>query len=294
MRQALGKGLDALLPKAQLAPDRPPKQFTVAIDKIRPNHLQPRKNFDPEKLSELAASIKEHGLAQPIVVSYDEQSKTYELIAGERRLRAADLAGLKEVEVVVRQPDSNKKRLALALIENLQREDLNPIEEANGYLRLMKEAQINQSQLTQVIGKSKSAISNTLRLLELPDEMQKALQFGKITEGHARALLMVENPLDKQRLFNIILEQKISVRELEDLARRIQNAPAKTEPPDRKTARPLVKEKSPEIRDLETSLQHILGTKVEIKTRKDPSTGTITIHFYSNTDFDRILDILNK
>ncbi|MBI4678866.1 MAG: ParB/RepB/Spo0J family partition protein [Elusimicrobia bacterium] len=256
--------------------------------------MQPRKNFDPEKLSELAASIREHGLAQPIVVTFDEESKTYELVAGERRLRAAELAGVKEVDIVVRQVDSDKKRLSLALIENLQREDLNPIEEANGYLRLMKEAQINQAQLTQTLGKSKSAISNTLRLLELPEEMQKALQFGRITEGHARALLMVENPLEKQRLFSIVLGQKMSVRELEDLARRIQNAPAPMPPTTRRAARTPAREKTPEIKDMETHLQHILGTKVDIKTRKDPATGTITIHFYSNADFDRILDIINK
>ncbi|MFA6315813.1 MAG: ParB/RepB/Spo0J family partition protein [Elusimicrobiota bacterium] len=294
MRQALGKGLDALLPKNQQAPDAPPKQFKVPIEKIRPNHMQPRKNFDPEKLSELASTIKEYGLAQPIVVSFDESSRTYELIAGERRLRAAELAGLKEVDIVVRSVESDRKRLALALIENLQREGLNPIEEAHGYLRLMKEAQINQSQLTQLVGKSKSAISNTLRLLDLPDEIQKALEFGQITEGHARALLMIENPMEKHRLFKILLDQKMSVRELEDLARRIQSAPASTAPEPRKSAPAPSREKTPEIRDMENQLQHLLGTKVEIKTRKDPSTGTIAIHFYSNTDFDRILDILNK
>lgn len=295
MRQALGKGLDALLPKnQQTLQDQPPKPFKVPIEKIRPNHMQPRKNFDAEKLSELSATIKEYGIAQPIVVTYDENTKTYEVIAGERRLRAAELAGLKEVDVVVRTVDSDRKRLALALIENLQREDLNPIEEAQGYLRLMKEAQINQSQLTQFLGKSKSAISNTLRLLELPEDMQKALQFGRITEGHARALMMIENPIEKQKLFALLLEQKMSVRELEDLARRIQAAPQQPEPPERKTAQVPSREKTPEIKDMENHLQHTLGTKVDIKTRKDPSTGTITIHFYSTTDFDRILDILNK
>lgn len=294
MRQALGKGLDALLPKPQQNPDLPPKPFRVSVEKIRPNHMQPRKNFDPEKLSELAATIKEYGIAQPIVVSYDEQSKTYEVIAGERRLRAAQLAGLKEVDVVVRPVDSDKRRLALAMIENLQREDLNPIEEAHGYLRLMKEAQVNQSQLTQVLGKSKSAISNTLRLLDLPEGMQKALEFGEMTEGHARALLMIENPIEKQRLFKMLIETKMSVRELEDLARRVQNPQAETAPSPRRSSKIPSREKTPEIRDMETHLQHALGTKVDIKTRKDPSAGTITIHFYSTTDFDRILDILNK
>ncbi|MBI5622516.1 MAG: ParB/RepB/Spo0J family partition protein [Elusimicrobia bacterium] len=294
MRQALGKGLDALLPKIQQAPDQAPKPFKVPIGKIRPNHMQPRKNFDPERLSELAATIKEYGIAQPIVVTYDESSKTYEIVAGERRLRAAELAGLKEVDVVVRSVDTDRKRLALALIENLQREGLNPIEEAHGYLRLMKEAQINQSQLTSLVGKSKSAISNTLRLLELPEDMQKALEFGRITEGHARALLMVADPMEKQRLFAMLLEHKMSVRELEDLARSIQDAPAQAPAPVKRSTSGPSKEKSPEIRDMENNLQHLLGTKVEIKTRKDPSAGTISIHYYSTTDFDRILDILNK
>ncbi|MBI5211503.1 MAG: ParB/RepB/Spo0J family partition protein [Elusimicrobia bacterium] len=294
MRQALGKGLDALLPKAVPSQEQSAKPFKVPIEKIRPNHLQPRKNFDPESLSELSSSIREHGLTQPIVVSYDDASKTYELIAGERRLRATELAGLKEIEVTVRNPQNDKQRLTLALIENIQREDLNPIELANGYLRLMKEAQISQTQLTQLVGKSKSAISNTIRLLDLPEDMQKALQFGQMTEGHARALLMIENPLERQRLFSVIIEQKVSVRELEDLARRILNAPSEQAQEPRRTTIPAPRDKAPEIKDMETALQHAIGTKVEIKTRKDPSTGTITIHFYSNSDFDRIVDILNK
>ncbi|MBI3551137.1 MAG: ParB/RepB/Spo0J family partition protein [Elusimicrobia bacterium] len=293
MRRALGRGLEALIPAAT-----PPASdgigatavLTLPIERIRPNRLQPRKNFDPEKLSELAASIKTHGLAQPILVSYDSGSDTYELIAGERRLRASELAGLREVQAIVRAPDSDKSRLTLALIENLQREDLNPIESALGYLRLMKEFHITQTDLGAVVGKSKSAISNTLRLLDLPDEMQKAVQFGQLSEGHGRALLMIENSFARKKVFDLVLAQKLSVRQAEDLARSA-NAGQSEAPEKTAKNRPL---KSADIRALENSLQHSLGTKVEIKTRKDPTKGSITLHFFSLTDFDKIINILKK
>lgn len=290
MRKALGRGLDALIPAAQKTA-HPMKQgdgvVSVPIEKIRPNHLQPRKVFDPEKLSELAASIREHGLAQPILATYDHPSDTYEIIAGERRLRAAELAGLKEVEVVIRLLDSDKKRLSLAMIENLQREDLNPIDQALGYLRLVKEFGISQTELAKVIGKSKSAVSNTLRLLDLSEEIQKALQLGKITEGHGRALMLIQNTLEIKRLFDIVLEQKLSVRETEDLARSANGGQRET--PKKNSA-----EKPADIKSIENTLQHSIGTKVEIKTRKDPKKGTITIHFYSLDDFEKIVKILKK
>lgn len=293
MRKALGKGLAALIPTidekppAAAADETPFKPTSIPIEKIRANRYQPRKNFDPEKLSELAASIKEHGLAQPILVSHDEQTGTYELIAGERRLRACELAGLKEVDVVIKSALTDKQRLAMSLVENLQREDLNAIEQALGYLRLMKEFQITQTDITHVVGKSKSAVSNTLRLLDLPENIQKAIQSGQITEGHARALLMCDNPHIKQELFNKVVEQKLSVRDTEDLARAADDSSSKEK--KAKKARPI---KSADIKALETALQHILGTKVDIKTKKDPTRGSITIHYYSLTDFDKIVDIL--
>ena len=294
MRQALGRGLEALIPKApEKRAQSAGEVLKVPLEKIRPNPLQPRKNFDPEHLSELASSIKQHGLAQPILASYDPVSKTFELIAGERRLRAAELAGLKEVDVVVKPAAPDKQKLVLALIENLQREDLNPIEEALGYLRVLKEFQISQSQLVSLVGKSKSAVSNTLRLLDLPEDMQKAIGFGQISEGHARALLMVKNPVEKQRLFKISIEQKLSVRDLEDLARKADGeaAPHVALKPVRGRPR---KEKPADIRELETELQRLLGTKVEIKTKKDPAKGSISIHFYSLSDFDKIVNILRR
>jgi ParB family chromosome partitioning protein len=298
-RKALGRGLSALIPTtpeappaAGIAPIKDGRPLRVPIEKIRPNHLQPRRHFDPEALSELSSSIKQHGLAQPIVVSYDTTTRSYELIAGERRWRASQLAGHSEIDVVVREPRDDKQRMALALIENLQRADLNPIEIALGYLRLMKEFGINQSELGQEVGKSKSAISNTLRLLELPEEIQKALQFGQITEGHGRALLMIGDPNLRHSAFQKILETKLSVRETEALAKQLEageiSAPEETSP------RKALEEKSADLRSLEENLQQLLGTKIVIRTKKNPAKGTMTIHFFSFDDFDRIIKILKK
>ncbi len=297
MRKALGRGLDALIPTAAApltpaaaAPSAAPQR--VPLQKIRPNHLQPRRYFDPEKLAELSASIKEHGLAQPIVVSYDAGSDTYELIAGERRLRASELAGLTEVDVVIRAPRDDQQRLALALIENIQREDLNPIEEALGYLRLMKEFHISQTDLGRVVGKAKSTISNTLRLLELPADIQKVLETGQLSEAHGRALLMVQDAVERHKLFELALAQKLSVREVEELARQIAAGGTlqtrDNEPAAKKVERPA------DILALEGDLERRLGTKVEIKTGKDPKKGSITIHFYSLDDFDKVLKVLKK
>ena len=297
-RKALGRGLSALIPatpavpasSATLPPDGTP--IKIAIDKIRANHLQPRRHFDPEALGELAASIKQHGLAQPIVVSYDALSRSYELIAGERRWRASQLAGHQEIEVVVRQPRDDKQRLALTLIENLQREDLNPIEVALGYLRLMKEFGINQTALGEEVGKSKSGISNTLRLLELPEEIQKALQFGQLSEGHGRALLMVADPNLRHAVFKKVLEGKLSVRETEALAKQIEagEPAAQEDSPKKKSSL----QKPADLRALEESLQQSLGTKVVIRTNKNPSKGSIQIHFFSFDGFENIIKVLKK
>lgn len=293
MRKALGKGLAALIPSIDVQSDisiptsSPSTQILVPIEKIRANRLQPRKNFDQIKLNELAESIKQHGLAQPILVSFDTHSDTYEIIAGERRLRACELAGLKEVEVVIKPSLSDKQRLALSLVENLQREDLNAIEQALGYLRLIKEFQISQTDLGQLVGKSKSAISNTMRLLDLPEYIQKAIQLGQITEGHARALLSIENVLEKQSLFNMVIDKNLSVRDTEDLAR---NTCVHTKKQTKYSQ--YHTNKTADIKALETTLQHVLGTKVDIHTKKDPTKGHITIHFYSLSDFEKLVNIL--
>lgn len=296
-RKALGRGLSALIPTSPaIAPTTPTGTETgvmrVAIDKIRPNHLQPRRHFAPEALSELAASIKAHGLAQPIVVSFDSMSKTYELIAGERRWRASQLAGMREVDVVVRTPRDDRHRLALTLIENLQREDLNPVETALGYLRLMKEFGINQTQLADELGKSKQTVSNTLRMLELPEEMQKALIEGKLTEGHGRAILSITDAENRKKIFQLVLDKQPSVRETEALARLAEEGalPAvEEESPARRPA-----PKSADLKSIEDSLQQSLGTKVVIRTRKNPSKGVLNIHFFSLDDFDRIVNMLKK
>lgn len=300
-RKALGRGLSALIPGAP-APAAPATNASVTssstsgitrvpVEKIRPNHLQPRRHFEPEALTELATSIKQHGLAQPIVVSFDVATRSYELIAGERRWRATQLAGLKEIDVVVREPRDEKHRMALTLIENLQRADLNPIEVALGYLRLMKEFGINQTALAEEVGKSKATISNTLRLLELSEEIQKALQYGQVTEGHGRALLTITDPNLRHAVFQKLVANKLSVREIEALAREMEAGPVAPETPakDKKT-----EAKPADLRALEESLQQSLGTKVVIRTKKDASKGSIQISFFSFEDFDRILKVLNK
>lgn len=298
-RKALGRGLSALIPNPPAVMEPPMAQpredglpIKVAIERIRPNHLQPRRHFDPEALGELASSIKKHGFAQPIAVSYDATSRSYELIAGERRWRAAQLAGLKEIEVVVRQPKDDKQRLALTLIENLQRADLNPIEVALGYLRLMKEFGINQTELGEEVGKSKSGISNTLRLLDLPEEIQKALQFGQLTEGHGRALLLITDPNLRHAVFNKVLEGKLSVRETEALAKQVESGELSKggEENEKIGSAP----KPADLLGLENSLQQLLGTKVVISTKKNPAKGVVQIHFFSFDDFDRIMNILKK
>lgn len=307
MRKALGRGIEALLPAAKKpaaveAPAQPVPPPSVdggrevrriAIAAIRANRVQPRKNFDPERLSELSQTIKEHGLAQPIVVSYDSITDSYELIAGERRLRASQLAGLKTIEAVVRTPQTEKERLVLALIENIQRDDLNAIETALAYRKLMDEHQLNQSQLVHIVGKSKAAVSNTLRLLDLPDEIQKAVQFERISEGHARALLMVDDPLERDKLYKLIVENHLSVRDAERQAQRIVGGDKLPDPEAKKGPSPKPP-KPADIKALEGQLEKGFGTRVEIRARKDMKSGRIVIHFYSLDDFDNILKIIKK
>ena len=285
MRQALGKGLDALIsePAASIEAASASSLTTrkIPVVDIRANHLQPRKRFNDETLRELAASIKEHGLAQPILVS-KSPADGYELIAGERRLRAAQLAGLTEIDCIVRPALPHLERLALALIENLQREDLNAIDEANGYRKLAQDFNMTQAQVAQAVGKSRVAIANTLRLLDLQPEIQQALEDGKISEGHGRALLMVENPGKRWRLFQLICERQLSVRQTEDYARMFNQGASKK-----------VVEKSAEIKDIEARLQHLFGTKVAVFHDKK-NNGRLVLHYFSLDDLDRILSILKS
>ncbi len=290
MRKALGRGLGALISVEEPQESQNKEEGVlrlVPVEKINPSHLQARKNFDPEKISELAASIKQHGLAQPLIVSYDAARGAYELIAGERRLKACILAGLKEVEVLVRELNSDKDRMLVGLIENLQRQDLNAIEEAFGYLRLMKEFKISQNDLAHTVGKSKSAVSNTLRLLDLSEEVQKAVQFGQISEGHARALLTIPDAIERNRIFKMVLENKLSVRETEDLSRRTHSA-------KNKHAQKNSHEKEPDVALQESQWREFLGTNVEIRMKKNGGQGQIVIHFYDLDEFERLSRLFKK
>jgi len=287
MRQALGKGIDALISKVQNNDISNDVVQKIPIDAIRPNRWQPRKTFDDAALAELVQSIKEHGLLQPISVWKDADG-AFELIAGERRWRACRAAGLKEIEAIVKRDLSDQQKFGLSLIENIQREDLNAIDHALAYKQLMEEFSISQTDIAKKIGKSKSAVSNTLRLLELETEIQKGIQAGVISEGHARALISIPDKAKRKEAYNRILTEKISVREIEAYA---QNFHAR---------RPRVKSsgdgrrKSPEISDAEARLEKHLGTKVEIAPGNTPENGRIIVHYYSLDDFDRITRMLKK
>lgn len=290
-RQALGKGLDALIKQTQEVLQMPPAQAAqtlaqtpgmsvtrIDVNKIVPNRFQPRRVFNEEKLQELAQSIKEHGLTQPIVVVYDAGLDKYEIVVGERRFRATQLAGLKEIDAIVHKHLGDQEMCALALIENIQREDLNPIETALGYRNLMSKFYINQTDLASYCGKSKAAISNALRLLDLEPEIQQALQEGALSEGHGRALLMVTDSVKRDQLFKKMLNNKMSVRQAEDAARAVMFPAKKAE----KTARPV------EVTSFENDLQAALGTKVEVKYGKNMKKGTLVIHYHSLDELDNI------
>lgn len=295
-RQALGKGLDALIKQTQEVVNLPTEQAAAAvqtagttvsrieISKIVPNRFQPRRVFDEEKLQELAQSIKEHGLTQPIVVVYDAGLDKYEIVVGERRFRATQLAGLTEIDAIVHKHLSDQELCALALIENIQREDLNPIETALGYRNLMSKFYITQTDLASYCGKSKAAISNALRLLDLEEEIQQALQEGTLSEGHGRALLMVTDKAKRAELFKKMNHQKMSVRQAEEAARSAMFPIKKAD----KEAKPA------EVASFENDLQTALGTKVEVKYGKNMKKGTLVIHYHSLDELDNIASRLKN
>jgi ParB family chromosome partitioning protein len=296
-RLALGKGLDALIKQTQEVVQMTTQEAAqvvetssgaavakIAVNKIVPNRFQPRRVFDEEKLQELAQSIKEHGLTQPIVVVYDAGLDKYEIVVGERRFRATQLAGLTEIDAIVHKHLGDKEMCALALIENIQREDLNPIETALGYRNLMNKFYITQTDLASYCGKSKAAISNSLRLLDLEPEIQQALQEGTLSEGHGRALLMVTDPAKRDLLFKKMNGSKMSVRQAEEAARALM-FPAK----------PAAKQTKPaEVASFENDLQSALGTKVEVKYGKNIKKGTLVIHYHSLDELDNIASRLKN
>ena len=252
---------------------------------LKPNPFQPRRTFNEESLQELAASIKEHGIIQPIIA--EKNGDEYYIIAGERRTRAALLAGLTRVPVIFREFE-NSKKLEIALIENIQRENLNPIEEAKAYQEIMQLSNLNQEETAKRVGKSRSAVANAMRLLQLPDEMQTALEKGSITAGHARAILSLINPADQTLLFTRITEQSLSVREAEMQAAQLKNgsrAGQKNTAPQ-PVSRPETDDAQLAVKDIEQQFIDALGTKVEIK--GDLEKGIVHISYFSQADLDAL------
>ena len=297
-RQALGRGLDALIKQTQEVSNMTTQEAAeivkntpdtvvakIEISKIVPNRFQPRRVFDEEKLQELAQSIKEHGLTQPIVVVYDGGLDKYEIVVGERRFRATQLAGMTEIDAIIHKHLTDQELCALALIENIQRENLNPIETALGYRNLMNKFNVTQTELATYCGKSKVTVSNTLRLLDLEDEIQQALQDKTISEGHGRALLMV--PADKRMaLFERVKKQKMSVRQVEEAADALVIGGDKKK--KKTTNKPV------EAVYYEQELQKALGTKVEIQFGKNMSKGKLIVHYHSYEELQNYADRLKN
>ncbi|MDP1689171.1 MAG: ParB/RepB/Spo0J family partition protein [bacterium] len=260
--------------------------FHIELAKIVPNPLQPRHNFEPEALRELASSIREFGIIQPLLVSKVEletehgQDVEYQLIAGERRLRAAEMAGLTQVPVIVRGPASRKEQLELAIIENLQREDLNSIEAAKAFARLQDEFNLTQREISTRLGKSRESIANTLRLLSLPTSVQLAIQDGKLNESQGRMLLMVTNPVEQERLFSELLNNKLTVRELRKKIRTVAKVSAEEQKLDEVEL--MDEYEDPEVVDLKEQLETFFGAPVTIKRQGiTGASGKIVIDFFS-------------
>lgn len=283
MKKGLGKGLNTLFSEDIMEESTQNGIIEVKTNRVEPNKNQPRKNFDKEKLMTLADSIKEHGMIQPIIVTQSGTDK-YTIVAGERRWRAAKLAGLQMIPVVIK--DYSSQAIAeVALIENLQREDLNPIEEALGYKELCDVYNLTQEQISSKIGKSRSAIANAMRLLSLEDEFQKNLINGEISEGHARAILSLETFALREFLTNQIIKNDLNVRQAEILAKQLQK-----EPKQKKTKLPDIYQI--EMNRIQESLSSDLGTKVTIA--NSGKKGKIVIEYYGNDDLERILNIIKK
>jgi len=279
--RALGKGLSALIPEKTDSTDTDSIKH-LKLSEIKENVQQPRTEFDKESLSELVASIKEKGVLQPILVR--RKGDGYEIIAGERRFRAARELNLEKVPVIIKSV-SDREALILALIENIQRDQLNAIEEAGAFKRLIEDFSLTQDEVAQSVGKNRTTVTNILRLLKLPEAIQKSIKSGIFSVGHARALLSIEDTDEQQRLFAKSTQKGLSVRELENLIRaRLLGSSRR-----KKTSAQLP---NAYVNSLEEELQKLLGTKVRIQARE--KRGSIVIEFYSSEDLERILDILKK
>ena len=280
-KPGLGKGLDALIPRGDEAQFAQPERggLEIEIDLIKPNPRQPRTLFDPESISELAESINKHGVIQPIILSQNSETRDYILVAGERRLIAAKEAGLEKIPVVIREI-SDQGMVEIALIENVQRADLSPLERAGAYAQLVDDFGLSHEAIAQSVGKSRVSITNTLRLLNLPPSVQEAINNGKISEGHARALLGLATPQSQTGALQTIIKDQLSVRQTEILVRRLS---AYRPTPKPKPGKP------PELIDLEARLRNRLGTRVTVNPGRVG--GSITITYYSDEELDAILAI---
>ena len=284
-KKGLGRGLGALIPGAsepRLETDGGALSFRVEVDRITPSPFQPRRTFDEAKIDELAASIRNQGIIQPLVVR--RKGDGYELIAGERRWRAAMRAGLTQVPIVVRDA-SDHEALQLALVENLQREDLNPIEEANGYRRLLEEFQWSQEEMAEKVGKSRPAIANSMRLLSLPTEVQQEVSSGNLPAGQARALLGLHTEPLILSAYREVLAKGLSTRETEKLVRHLLLGRR------RRRQVPLI---DPDLRSIVEELQRLLGTRVRLLPKARSARGKIEIEYYSLPDLDRIIQTIKR
>ncbi|CCO08328.1 ParB/RepB/Spo0J family partition protein [Desulforamulus hydrothermalis] len=280
-KRGLGKGLQALMPVTAGEPVSQGVLKEIRVTDIRPNPKQPRLRIDPDKLNELVESIREYGVVQPVVVR--AQPGGYELIAGERRWRACQQLGLEYIPAVVREY-GELQSAAIALIENLQRENLNPLEEATAYRRLMDEFQLTQDQVSQRVGKSRPQIANMIRLLSLPNEIKIKLSNGEISVGHARALLALESRQLQLEACELITKKQLSVRQAEELVNNLLTKQSEKEKVKKE------KTKNPDIMEIEDQLRSSLGTKVQIKTSRRG--GKIEIDYYDDNDLNRLLELL--
>ena len=307
IKPGLGRGLDALInpqlneegeKKIPISLDKISKDdghsynilVKIPVNNINPNPYQPRSEFDEEALQELKMSILENGLIQPITVRRVSENQ-YELISGERRLRACKDIGYKEIPSYIIQVETKEEMLALSLIENIQREELNPIEVAVAYQKLMNECNMSQDQIAKQIGKNRSTVTNTLRLLKLPQEIQQSIIENKISAGHARALINIPDEQLQISIKNQIIRNNLSVRNVEELVKKALSPDKKRQ--KRSITVPSGDTDSVHVRDLEDKLRNIFGTKVLCKQKKD-GTGEIVIEFYSNEELERLLDLINS
>jgi ParB family chromosome partitioning protein len=279
---ALGRGLDALIPDIEPIEDRSKEYFQCDIELIRPNRFQPRLRFSDDELEELSRSIKEQGIIQPLLVREDDNG--YELAIGERRLRAAKMAGLRHVPVIVKSI-TDSDLLEMSIVENIQREDLNPMEEAEAYNMLITEFNLTQDQVAVRVGKSRSAVANFLRLRQLPEQIKISIMDGALSMGHARALLGAKTSAQQNAAWRSVVSKELSVRETENLIKRLKSEEKKP------------KESSPSseqryLLSVAEDLSRHFGTQVQIKRRGQ--TGTVEIKFYSNDDLDRLLSLLKQ